>query len=119
MGDAWSRKQTRELRELQGLAWERELEAALRTLRKDFDTWEQHEITPFELADRVHKFHNGRSRELFVAYSGSLNVDWILRAIAVDVIDETELSEDLHKVLEDDIASFRTRWSAAKPNRGA
>ncbi len=119
MGDIWSKKQRRELRELQGLAWERELAVALRTLRKDFNAWEQHEITPYELSDRVHKFHNGRSRELFIAYSGSLNVDWILRAIAVGVIDETELTDELHKVLEYDIGTFRTRCSAAKPNEGA
>lgn len=119
MGDIWSKKQRRELRELQGFAWERELAVALQALRNDFDAWEKNEITPFDLSDRIHKFHNGRSRELFVAYSGSLNVDWILRAIAVGVIDETELSEDLHKVLEDDIASFRARWSAVKLNEGA
>jgi len=30
MADDWSKKQRREVRELQGLAWERELEEALR-----------------------------------------------------------------------------------------
>ena len=112
MADGWSKKQRRELRELQGLAWERELEEALRSLRGDFDAWEKGEISPFDLSDRIHKFHNGRSREIFNAYSGSLMVDWILRAIAVGVIDESELSEGLREVLQDDIASFRERWRA-------
>jgi hypothetical protein len=118
MADTWSKKQRRELRELQGLAWERELEIALRLLRRDFDAWEKEEITAFEVSDRLHEFHNGRSRELFIAYSGSLKPDWILRAIAIGVIDETELSEDLRSVLENDIASFRGRWSAATQSEG-
>jgi len=37
MADSWSKKQRRKLRELQGLAWERELEEALRPLHKEFE----------------------------------------------------------------------------------
>ena len=110
MADRRSKKQRRELRELQGLAWERELEDALRSLRRDFEIWERGEISVFELSDRIHKFHNGRSRELFNTYSGSLEVWWIAHTIARGVIDESELSDDLHEVLEDDIAECRDRW---------
>ncbi len=113
MADRWSKKQRRELRELQGLAWERELEEALRSLRKDFEHWEGGEITVFELSDRIHKFHNGRSRELSNTYSGSLESWWIGHCVARGVIDETELSQDLRDVLEDDIARCRERWQVA------
>jgi hypothetical protein len=37
--DKWSKKQRRELRELHGVAWERELATALRVLRGEFDAW--------------------------------------------------------------------------------
>ena len=113
MADGWSKKQRRELRELQGLAWERELEEALRSLRKDFEHWDGGEITVFELTDRIHKFHNGRSRELFNMYSGSLENWWIGQTIARGVIDESELSHDLCDVLKDDIARCRERWQVA------
>lgn len=113
MADGWSKKQRRELRELQGLAWERELEEALQSLRKDFKHWEGGEITVFELSDRIHKFHNGRSRELYNMYSGSLNNWWIGNTVAMGVIDESELSDDLRDVLKDDIARCRERWQVA------
>jgi len=113
MLERWSKIQRRELRELQGLACERELEEALRPLREDFDTWEKGEISAFELSDRIHKFHNGRSRELFNLYSGSLDVLWIAHVVARGVIDESELSEDLRAELNDDIAVFRERWRGA------
>lgn len=110
MPDLWSKKQRRELRELQGLAWERELEEALRPLGEDFDAWRKGKISAFELSDRIHKFHNGRSRELFTRYTGSLEVWLIARAIVRGVIDESELSEDLRTELNEDIAEFRERW---------
>ena len=109
MADGWSKKQRRELRELQGLAWERELEAALGSLRTDFKRWDGGEITVFELSDRIHKFHDGRSRELFNMYSGSLDNWWIGHTVATGVIDESELSDDLRDVLKDDIARCRER----------
>jgi len=112
MADGWSKKQRRELRELQGLAWERELEEALRSLRKDFEHWDGGEITVFELSDRIHKFHDGRSRELFNMYSGSLGDWWVGHTIAKGVIDESELSDDLHDVFKDEIARCRERWQA-------
>ena len=115
MPDLWSKKQRRELRELQGLAWERELEEALRSLRTDFDVWEKGEISPFELSDRIHTFHNGRSRELFNAYSGSMDPFWIAHVIAKGVIEESELSEDLRDVLKKDIELFRERWRDVDP----
>jgi len=113
MADGWPKKQRRELRELQGLAWERELEVALRSLRKDFEHWEGGKITVFELSERIHKLHNGQSRELFNMYSGSLDDWWIGHTIAKGVIDESELSDDLHDVLKDEIARCRERWQAA------
>ena len=119
MVDRWSKRQRRELRELQGLAWERELEEALRSLRGDFEAWEKGEIPAFELSDRIHKFHNGRSRELFNMYSGSLQDLWIAYAVARGVLDESELSEDLRAELSDDIGLMRERWRASDQSSDA
>lgn len=113
MADRWSKKQRRELRELQGLAWEQELEEALQSLRAAFEAWEKSEISAFELSNRIHKFHNGRSRELLNMYSGSLDNWWIGHTIARGVIDEFELSDDLRDVLKDDIARCRELWQLA------
>lgn len=107
----WSKKLRRELRDLQGIAWERELAIAIRAVQGDFDAWEQGVISVFDLSDRIHEFHNGKSRELFNFYSGSLNDVTILRAIVSGVIAESELSEELHAELDDDIADIRKQWN--------
>ena len=113
MADGWSKNQRRELRDLQGLAWERELEDALRSLLMDFKMWDRGDISAFELSDRLHKFHNGRSRELFNLYSGSLDNWWVGNTIARGVIEESQLSDDLRDVLKVEIAEFRERWQVA------
>lgn len=112
MADGWSKKQKRELRELLGLAWERELSEALRELRGHFDAWERGEISAFDVSDRIHEFHNGRSRELYNAYMGSLLVPWVVRAIVTGVIGESEVSEELHTALKPEIDYLKEHWKS-------
>jgi len=114
MQERWSKRQQKELRKLQGLAWERELDDALRELRSDFETWEKGGISGFELSDRIHKFHSGRSRELYNMYSGSLDLFWIGHVIARGVINESELSDNLRDVLKEDVADCHKRLQATK-----
>lgn len=113
MGDRWTKKQRRELRELQGRAWERELGGALQELRRDFELWEKGEISVFELSDRIHEFHNGRSRELYKLYSGSRDHFLVSHLTVRGVIDEAELSDDLREAIKDDIARSR-EWVQAE-----
>jgi hypothetical protein len=109
MTDVWTKKQRRELSELQGLAWERELSAALEGLQKEFASWQNGDISPFELNDRIHRFHNGRSRELFNNYTGSLDMFFLEFAVARGVIEESEVSEDLLNMYRPHIDSCRER----------
>lgn len=107
MPDRWTEKQRRELRKLQGLAWERELSAVLGDLEGDFCFWRKGHISPFELNDRIHRFHNGRSRELHNTYSGSLDNFRLEAVVARGVIDESEVSEDLLAVYRPHIDRIR------------
>ena len=118
MAEGWTKKQRRELRDLQGLAWERELSSALEGLRADFQSWEKGEISPFELNDRIHRFHNGRSRELFNTFGGSLYSFWVANVIARGIIEESEVSEDLLTELRADIDRYRERIRHAEESNG-
>jgi hypothetical protein len=118
MPDRWTKKQRRELRDLQGLAWERELTGALEELLKDFQTWKKGEISPFELNDRIHRFHNGRSRELFNAYAGSLDTFWLEFVVARGVIEESEVSEELLVVYRSHIDRCRKRLQKSEDSVG-
>ena len=118
MPDRWTKRQKRELRELQEIAWERELGAALEDLQKDFHSWRNGDISPFELNDRIHRFHNGRSRKLFNTYSGSLDTFFLEFVVARGVIGESEISEDLLAVFRPHIVSCRKRLEVSKESAG-
>ena len=52
-----------------GEAYERELRRELTKLDASFEAWRQGEIDSWDLCDRIHKFHNGASRELYKQYT--------------------------------------------------
>jgi hypothetical protein len=57
-----SKAERRAIRELAGLAYERELAGELTKLRASFDAWVAGQMTPFELEQVIHQFHDGVSR---------------------------------------------------------
>lgn len=67
--EGFTKVESRKLRELAGLAYERELSAGLRELDEDFAKWRANSINAFDLSDAIHEFHNGLARELWSLYS--------------------------------------------------
>jgi len=65
----FTKSERKELRRLTGLAYERELAKALKSLEKDFRRWKGNKITAYELSDLIHKFHNGIARDLWSFYT--------------------------------------------------
>lgn len=65
----FSRKEGARLRELAGEAWQAELDEALLELHEDFGKWAEDGLSAFDLAERIHAFHDGISRELYKRYS--------------------------------------------------
>jgi hypothetical protein len=57
------------LREAMGEAYRRELDRELEKLAEEFARWRRGEMSPFELSDRIHQFHQGPNRELFARYT--------------------------------------------------
>lgn len=90
----------RKLRELAGIAYRRELGHELAKLELDFTRWRGGDIDPFELSDRIHRFHDGVSRNLYVAYRDLSPFHAVARAIALQVIDRTEVPSEILGELE-------------------
>lgn len=95
-----SKANKRKLRQLAGVAYERELGAALSKLESDFAQWRRGEIDPFELSDRIHRFHDGISRELYVLYGRLPPGHAVARAVALQVLQEADVPSELLEALE-------------------
>lgn len=98
----------RRLRELAGIAYTRELGAELAKLEADFSKWRSGEIDPFELSDRIHQFHDGISRDLYVRYRNLAPQQAVARALVSHVLDRAEIPSDLLRALEPTIQFFET-----------
>jgi hypothetical protein len=90
----------RKLRELAGVAYTRELGAELSRLEEEFARWRSGEIDPFELSDRIHRFHDGVSRDLYVLYGRFSPESAVARAVALKVLQEAEVPSEILAALE-------------------
>ena len=110
--DSFGRQQRRQLRELAGLAWERELAAELRLLSNHFDDWRGGRLGPHELSECIHAFHDGAARALYVLYTRVHPAQLVARGVAYDVISETEIPSALLAKLSQSIEFFRADRAA-------
>ena len=102
-----SKANRRKLRELAGVAYERELGAQLSKLESEFTRWRRGEIDPFELSDRIHRFHDGISRDLYVLYGRLSPSHSVARAVAFQVLQEAEVPSELLEALERTIHFYK------------
>lgn len=94
------------LRELSAVAHVRELGAELAKVEEDFARWRSGEIDPFELSDRIHRFHDGASRDVSVTYRDSRPYQAVARAVAYRILERSEIPSDLLAALEPLIGYF-------------
>src|SRR5262249_61675494 len=67
------------IREWCATAYERELNAELGKLHELFHQWEASALSPFDLSDAIHRFHDGPARQLYGAYVMSRgDEDWLV-----------------------------------------
>lgn len=87
------------LRDLNAMAYDRELSAALRELLGHFARWKAGEIDAWDLNELIHKHHNGISRELYNAHTGSNPVLPVARALAKRFLCWDDVREDCKPLL--------------------
>jgi carbamoylphosphate synthase large subunit len=85
----------RQVREWAGIAHARDLRKALGELRAQFDRWERGEIDSFELNERVHRFHQDTSREIWKRYATGHPEPAVASAVAAGVFRKEELPSEL------------------------
>jgi hypothetical protein len=90
------------------VAYRRELDQELCGLWGWFQRWKTGEVDCFELSDKIHEFHDGISRQLFVMY-GQLKPDIAVgRAVARDLLAAKELPPAILTEVEGKIELFRS-----------
>jgi hypothetical protein len=64
------------------------------------------EIDPFELSDRIHRFHDGIARHLYVQYRDLPPGHCVARATALHILERSEIPPEILTALESTIRFF-------------
>lgn len=97
----WTKKQRKQLRELAGKAYELELTGELENLETEFTRWRRGEIDVHDLSDRIHQFHEGPARNLFLAYNDTANEIAVGSAIGRGILGEEDVPPGIFEALRD------------------
>ena len=109
MPGEYSKDVKRRIRELAAVAHERKPAVALGELEGDFARWRQGSIDAFEVSDRIHRFHDGVSRELWKQYSSGATLDsQVAHDIASGAITEEEAGAEVVAALQPRIEMYRS-----------
>ena len=86
-----TRADKKKVRQLAGIAWERELRSELLGIAAAINEMENGLLSPFDVNDRIHKFHDGASRDLYKQYSQSLPWSGVCHAYIDGVLTDDDL----------------------------
>ena len=103
----YSKRIKRLLREYSMEAHEQELHRELTKLDANFDEWRDGVIDSIELDHRVHKYKIGPARQLFKRYNDGQADMNVAYAIAVGILDEDKVPEELLEAIKGPLAFYQ------------
>ena len=94
----FTKSEKRRIRELAALAWERELRSELTSIGDAINRMTDDQMSPHDVNNLIHKFHDGISRELFNRFSS--NKPWlaVCRAHYDGVLTDADIAGDSDKI---------------------
>jgi len=104
-----TRADKKKVRQLADIAWERELRDEIRGIAAAINEMENGSLSPFDVNDRIHKFHSGASWDLYRQYSESLPWLAVSRAFLDRILTDDDLldaSDEVRTGIAEFAASF-------------
>jgi len=79
-------------------------------LAAEFERWRAGALDTWKLSDRIHRFHDGPSRELFVQYTRVPAGMMVAHAIATGLLQEAEVAAEVREAIAGLVAMQR-EWA--------
>jgi hypothetical protein len=102
----------RALRQLADRAYQVELGRELAALENEFARWHRGEVSPFDVAEAIHQFHQGPARDLYVTYTSGHPKAAVAHAIQNGALDRTQIAPDVLAVLAGVLSMYEASESA-------
>ena len=106
----FTKSDRKRIRQLADLAWERGLRMELRKIAEAIEEMERGRTTPFDVTDRIHRFHDGAARDLYTQFSKSLPWLDVCRAHYDHVLKDDDIA-DASDNIRDGIREFATMFA--------
>ena len=104
-----TKSQRKHIRSLAQRAYEKELSHALNNLHERFQKWHANVISPWDLSEDIHNFHDGTARELYKFYEMTNNFEFsVAHAVAKGILDFEEIEENCRALIRLKIDSLRS-----------
>ena len=81
------------------IAYERDLTRELALLESEFRRWRSGDIDAHELSHRIHRFHQGPARQLYLLYAGGDQDMAVAGAIINGILSEKEAGPEIIELL--------------------
>ena len=75
--------------------------------------WRAGRLSPFELSEAIHAFHNGRARQLYVFYVEGRPATSVAHALATGTLREAEVPRELGAKVAGLVAFYRSELPAS------
>ena len=102
-----TRRESKDLRRLAGIAYDRELGRELTRLETSFTEWRAGRLNAHGLSAAIHTFHDGVARDLWVLYNRRHPSSTVPRAIAAGLLAEHEVPTALLAKLQNALEYYR------------
>jgi hypothetical protein len=100
MNQDLTKAQRRRIRDLGGIAYERDLSEHLGALESEFNRWRAGEIDAFAVSESIHRFHQGPARELFSIYAATSDPQFaVAHAIHRGLLRRDEVGAEVLEIL--------------------
>ncbi len=93
MPQDYSKAEKQQIRRLAGLAWERQLRAALEVVGQSISQMTNDQKSVFDVAEEVHRYHDGVAQDLYKIFSRSLPWIGVCRAYCDRVINDEDVAD--------------------------
>jgi|WetSurMetagenome_2_1015567.scaffolds.fasta_scaffold348683_1 hypothetical protein len=105
----YSKSVKKKFQELNLLAYERELAKHLHILASNFDDWKRNNISCWDLEELIHKFHTGKSRELYNFYNNPIPELAVASALTKGLLALEEIPDDIYELIEGSLSLFKNK----------
>ncbi len=106
----FTKSERKKIRQLASLAWERELRVALLDIAAAVAEMKNGSMSPFDVDNRIHKFHDGTSRDLYKQYSDSSPWIGVCRAYFEGILTNDDIA-DASDAIRDGIREFSASFA--------